>query len=64
MEKFQQKLSDSRRLGMRHVHNPNTHKAEVDGLQAEVSLRCQEKFSNSIPEKRYTLGSLLCLFIS
>lgn len=44
MEKFQPKLSDSRRLGMQHVYNPNTHKAEVEGLQAEVSLRCIEKF--------------------
>lgn len=52
MERFQQMLNDSRRLGMQHVYNPNTHKAQVEDLQAEVSLRCIEKFSTSTPEKK------------
>lgn len=63
MEKFQQKLSDGRRLGMQHVYNPNTHKAEV-GLQAEVSLCCTEKwFLKLHPWKKvYTWFSSLSLY--
>lgn len=64
MEKFQQKLIDSRRLGMQHVYNPNTHKAEVEGLQAEVSLRCIEKFFLKLHpwKKMYTWFSFLALY--
>lgn len=50
------------RLGVQHVYNANTHKAEVEGLQAEVSLHCIEKFSTFNPEKKvYTWFSSLSL---